>query len=175
MSYYKIYHACSPLHRMPSMCKTWLGHPRRDRGNLRLLVLQVLQEQPQNGYGIIKTIKEKYGYAPDPASLYPTLQLLQDQGCVEVDEQENKKVYALTDEGKNYLQENSERIDRMSESLGQPKWNSLPGVGKRVASLTGTIFSNYSYLDDSKIKRIEELLDETRKHVGDIIFENQAD
>jgi DNA-binding PadR family transcriptional regulator len=134
--------------------------------------LQVLQEQPQNGYGIIKTIKEKYGYAPDPASLYPMLQLLQDQGCVEIDEKQDKKVYALTDEGKTYLKENSERIDRMSENLGQPKWNSLPGVGKRIASLTGTIFSNYSYLDDAKIKRIEELLDETRKRAGDIVFEN---
>ena len=175
MNYYKINQACGPLHHMPSMCKTWRGHPRRDRGNLRLMVLQVLQEQPQNGYGIIKTIKEKYGYAPDPAALYPTLQLLHDQGCVEVDEQENKKFYALTDEGKKYLQENSERIDRMSKSLGQPKWNSFPGVGKRVASLTGTIFSNYSYLDDAKIKRIEDLLDETRKRVGDIIFENSTD
>jgi DNA-binding PadR family transcriptional regulator len=175
MNYYRIRHSCGPLHHMPSMCKTWLGHPRRDRGNLSLLVLQVLQEQPQNGYGIIKTIKEKYDYAPDPTSLYPTLQMLHDQGCVEMDEQESKKVYALTDEGKKYLKENSERIDRISDSLGQPKWNSLPGVGKRVASLTGTIFSNYSYLDESKIKRIEELLDETRKHVGDIIFENQAD
>jgi DNA-binding PadR family transcriptional regulator len=134
--------------------------------------LQALQEQPLLGYGIIKAIEEKRGYAPDPASLYPTLQLLQDQGYVEVEEKENKKVYALTDEGKTYLQENSERIDRMSESLGQLKGNSLPGVGKRVASLAGTIFSNYSYLDDAKIKRIEELLDETRKRVGDIVFEN---
>lgn len=175
MNHYKIYHNCGPMRHMPSMCKTWLAHPRRDRGNLRLLVLQVLQEQPQNGYGIIKIIKEKYGYELDPASLYPMLQLLQDQGCVEIDEQENKKVYALTDEGKQYLQENSERIDRMSESLRQTKWNSLPGVGKRVASLTGTIFSNYNYLDDAKIKRIEELIDETRKRVGDIIFENQGD
>ena len=175
MNYYRIHHSCGPLHNMPSMCKTWLAHPRRDRGNLRILVLQVLQEQPMNGYEIIKTIKEKRGYAPDPASLYPSLQLLQDQGCVDMDEKENKRVYALTDEGKKYLKENSERIDRMSESLGQPKWNSLPGVGKRVASLTGTIFSNYSYLDDAKIKRIEELIDETRKRVGDIIFENQGD
>jgi DNA-binding PadR family transcriptional regulator len=171
MNYYKIHHSCGPLHHMPSMCKTFLAHPRRNRGNLSLLVLQVLQEQPENGYGIIKTINEKYGYAPDPASLYPMLQLLQDQGYVGVDEQDNKKVYALTEEGKKHLQENNERIDQMSD-LGQPKWNSLPGVGKRVASLAGTIFSNYSYLNDAKIKRIEDLLDETRKRVGDIIFEN---
>jgi DNA-binding PadR family transcriptional regulator len=172
MTHYKIYQTCGPMHHMSSMCKTWLAHPRRDRGNLSLLILQALEEQPLHGYGIIKTIEEKRGYAPDPSSLYPTLQLLQDQGCVEINEKENKKVYTLTDEGKTYLKENSERIDRMSESFGQPKWNSLPGVGKRVASLTGTIFSNYSYLDDAKIKRIEELLDETRKRVGDIVFEN---
>ncbi|MGZ4863767.1 MAG: PadR family transcriptional regulator [Halobacteriota archaeon] len=172
MNHYKIYHNCGPMHHMPSACKTWLAHPRRDRGNLSLLILEALQEQPLLGYGIIKAIEEKRGYAPDPASLYPTLQLLQDQGYVKAEEKENKKVYALTDEGKTYLKENSERIDRMSESLGQFKWNSLPGVGKRVASLAGTIFSNYSYLDDAKIKRIEELLDETRKRVGDIVFEN---
>jgi hypothetical protein len=59
--------------------------------------------------------------------------------------------------------------------VGQPKWNSLPGIGKRVASLAGTIFSNCTYLDDAKTKQIEDLLDETRKRVGDIIFENQAD
>jgi DNA-binding PadR family transcriptional regulator len=137
--------------------------------------LHTLQDQPLSGYGIIKTIEEKHGYALNPATLYPTLQLLQDQGCVKTSEQENKRIYAVTEEGKKYIEENRERIDRMSESLMQPRWNSFPGIGKRVASLIGTIFSNYSYLDDAKIKRIEELLDETRKHVGDIIFDNQAD
>ncbi|MGA7076872.1 MAG: hypothetical protein WBZ42_10105 [Halobacteriota archaeon] len=44
----------------------------------------------------------------------------------------------------------------------------------RFASLAGTIFSNYSYLDDAKIKRIEEMLGETRKRFSDVIFENQT-
>jgi DNA-binding PadR family transcriptional regulator len=175
MNYYKIRQTWGPWHHMPSMCKTWLAHPRHERENLKILILRTMQDQSLSGYGIIKAVEEKHGYALNPATLYPTLQLLQDQGCVETREQENKKVYALTEEGKKYLEENRERIDRISESRMHAKWNSLPGIGKRVASLTGTIFSNYSYLDDAKIKRIEDLLDETRKHVGNILFENQTD
>src|SRR5659263_601621 len=97
MTHYKIYQTCGPMHHMSSMCKTWLAHPRRDRGNLSLLILQALEEQPLHGYGIIKAIEEKRGYAPDPSSLYPTLQLLQDQGCVEIDEKEKKTVCESTE------------------------------------------------------------------------------
>jgi len=92
--------------------------------------------------------------APGPAVVYPTLQLLVDQGYVNSSEHENKKVYALTDEGKKCLEENRERIDQPLTSVGQPKWNSLPGIGKRVASLAGTIFSNCTYLERAKTKQM---------------------
>jgi DNA-binding PadR family transcriptional regulator len=172
MSYKTYYNPCGPWHHVPHFYKAWFKHPRREHGHLKYLVLLALQERPLNGYEIIKGIENKYGHAPSPAVVYPTLQLLEDQGYVNSSEHENKKVYALTDEGKKCLEENRERLDQLAASPGQPKWNSLPGIGKRVAALAGTIFSNCSYLDDSKIKRIEETLDETRKRVGDIIFEN---
>jgi DNA-binding PadR family transcriptional regulator len=159
---------------MQHLHKAWSSHPRR-HGHLKYLVMLAVKDQPLNGYEIIKAIENKYGRAPGPAVVYPTLQLLVDQGYVNSSEHENKKVYALTDKGKKCLEENRERIDQLFTSGGQPKWNSLPGIGKRVASLAGTILSNCTYLDDTKTKQIEDLLDETRKRVGDIIFENQAD
>jgi len=170
---YKTYeNQCGPWHQMQHFHKAWFNHPRREHGQLKYLVLLALQEKPLNGYEIIKAIENKYGRAPGPAVVYPTLQLLEDQGYVSSSEHENKKVYALTDEGKKCLEEKRERIDQLAASLGQPNWTSLPGIGKRVASLAGTIFSNCGYLDDAKTKQIEDLLDETRKRVGDIIFEN---
>ena len=175
MSYKTYDNPYGPWHHVPHFYKAWVKHPRREHGHLKYLVLLALQEQPRNGYEIIKTIEDKHGHALSPAVVYPTLQLLEDQSYVSSSELENKKVYALTDEGKKHLEENRERMDQLNASLGQPRWNSLPGIGKRVASLAGTIFSNCNYLDDDKTKRIEDLLDETRKHVGDIIFENQAD
>ncbi len=175
MSYKTYQNPCGPWHYVPAFNKAWFRHPRKGQGHLKLLILLALQERPLNGYEVIKAIENKHGHAPSPAVVYPTLQLLEDQGYVSSSEHENKKVYALTDEGRKCLEENRERIDQLAASLGQPKWNSLPGIGKRVAALAGTIFSNCSYLDDAKTKQIEDLLDETRKHVGDIIFENQAD
>ena len=174
MSYKTYENPSGPWHNVPHFYKAWFKHPRREHGHVKYLVLLALQEQPLNGYEIIKAIENKHGRAPGPAVVYPTLQLLEDQGYVRSSEHENKKVYALTDEGKKCLEENRGRIDQLTASLGQPNWNSLPGIGKRVASLAGTIFSNCTYLDDAKTKQIEDLLDETRKRVGDIIFENQA-
>jgi len=168
-------YSCGPWHHVPHLYRAWIKHPRREHGRLKYLVLLILQEQPLSGYEIIRALENKHGHAPSPAVVYPTLRLLEDQGYVRLSEQENKKVYALTEEGKKCLEENRERIDQLTANLGQLAWNSLPGIGKRVASLAGTIFSNCSYLDDAKTKRIEDVLDETRKRVADIIFSNQVD
>ena len=165
---------CGPWGYKPFMRVMEMRHPKRGNGSLKFLILMSLQEQPRHGYGIIQAIEEKRGYAPSPGVVYPTLQLLQDQGFVNTTEQEDRKIYALTDEGRRYLQENSEVVDRINAWLTQPKWNFVPGIGKRIGALTGTIFSNYCYLDEDKIKRIEDMLDETRKRIGEIIFEKQT-
>jgi DNA-binding PadR family transcriptional regulator len=175
MNYKMRDYSCEPWHHVPHLYRAWIKHPRREHGNLKYLVLLALQDQPLSGYEIIKALENEHGRGPSPAVAYPTLRLLEDQGYVRLSEQENKKVYALTEEGKKYLEENRERIDQLTASLGQLKWNLLPGIGKRVTSLAGTIFSNCSDLDDVKTKRIENVLDETRKRVADIIFGNQAD
>jgi hypothetical protein len=51
-----------------------------------------------------------------------------------------------------------------------PRWSSIPGIGRRLTEIAQTIFSNYRYLDDDKIKSIEEILEEARKHIGEVIF-----
>lgn len=174
MSYKTYDNPYKPWHHVPHLYKAWIKHPRREHGRLKYLVLLALREQPLSGYEIIKSVENKRGHALSAAVVYPTLQLLEDQGLVSSSKHVNKKVWALTDEGKKCLEENRERIDQVTANLGQANWNWLPGIGKRVASLAGTIFSNCSYLDDVKTKRIEDLLDETRKRIGDIIFENQT-
>ena len=68
-----------------------------------------------------KLSKISTGRAPGPAMVYPILQLLVDQGYVNSSEHENKKVYALTDEGKKCLEENRQRIDQLTTSVGQPR------------------------------------------------------
>jgi DNA-binding PadR family transcriptional regulator len=75
---------------------------RMGRGDVRSAVLALLAEKPMHGYQIINEISERSGGAwkPSPGSVYPTLQLLADEGLVRVEESDGRKTYSLTDEGR---------------------------------------------------------------------------
>lgn len=79
------------------------GHGRRGRrGDVRLAILTLLAEQPRHGYEIIREISERSGgfWRPSPGSVYPTLQLLADEGLVRSSEDGGKRLFELTDDGR---------------------------------------------------------------------------
>ncbi len=77
------------------------GRERLERGLLKYVILSVLKDGPKHGYDIIKYLEEKTGghYTPSPGTLYPTLQLLEDQGLVRSEQEGEKRVYSLTEAG----------------------------------------------------------------------------
>jgi DNA-binding PadR family transcriptional regulator len=77
-------------------------HGRARRGNVKAAVLAVLAEQPMHGYEIMQQLESRSGgfWRPSPGSIYPTLQLLEDQGLVKSEEVEGRRVFSLTDEGR---------------------------------------------------------------------------
>jgi DNA-binding PadR family transcriptional regulator len=81
--------------------------PRARRGDVRAAVLALLAEEPRNGYGLISAIEERSGgvWRPSPGSIYPVLQLLEDEGLVRPAEAEGRKVFELTDAGREAAQE----------------------------------------------------------------------
>ncbi|MFD2396847.1 PadR family transcriptional regulator [Prauserella oleivorans] len=79
------------------------GRGRRGRrGDVRSAILALLAEQPRHGYEIIREIGERSGgfWRPSPGSIYPTLQLLADEGLVHSSEESGKRLFDLTDEGR---------------------------------------------------------------------------
>src|SRR5919199_2644785 len=83
------------------------------RGDLKYVILELLRDQPRHGYDIIRALEERMRgyYRPSPGSVYPTLQMLEDLGYVSSSQQEGKKVYTITDEGRRYLSEQQPIID----------------------------------------------------------------
>jgi len=146
------------------------GPLRMERGNIKFFVLMTLREHPLHGYGIIKAIEDLSGHAPSAGVIYPTLQMLEDQGCVTMNEEDHKKIYVLTNEGRRFLDSHDDIVERLRSRAAQPRWSSLPGVGRRIGEIARTIFSNYSYLDDEKTHQIERILDDAKRQIGEVIF-----
>ena len=99
------------------------GPGRMRRGDVRTAVLAVLTEQSGHGYEIIQALEDKSGGAwrPSPGSIYPTLQMLEDEGLVRSTEREGKRTFEITDEGR------AEAERRLDEAGGPPWANGYAG------------------------------------------------
>ena len=99
------------------------------QGDLKLLALALIAEQPRHGYELIKLIEERTSgaYSPSPGVVYPTLTFLEEAGYVSATSEGAKKRYAITEEGRAYLQENRDIADMVLERLDT--------IGKKVARM----------------------------------------
>ena len=123
------------------------GGPRGRRrmfegGQLRLVLLKLIADEPRHGYELIKAIEELTDghYAPSPGIVYPTLTMLEDMGFIaEKKSKDSKKIYEATDEGRAHLEENEEEVDELIERLeGHGRRRSKgnrPEMGRAVANL----------------------------------------
>lgn len=95
--------------------------------DLQLLILVLLEERPRHGYEIIKALEEHTSgfYAPSPGVIYPALTYLEELGHTSVAADGAKKLYSLTQAGREYLAEQREHADTMMETLAK--------IGRRMA------------------------------------------
>lgn len=90
-------------------------------GDLRLIALYFIEQQPRHGYDLIKAIEEKTGgiYVPSPGVVYPALTFLEEAGYVTSTAEGNKRLYTITDEGKAHLSDNREAVEGMLAHFGR--------------------------------------------------------
>jgi DNA-binding PadR family transcriptional regulator len=82
-------------------------------GDLRLVALYLIEQQPRHGYDLIKAVEEKSGgfYAPSPGIVYPALTFLEEAGYVTSQSEGNKRLYTITPQGRSHLADNREAIE----------------------------------------------------------------
>ncbi|WP_405373693.1 MULTISPECIES: PadR family transcriptional regulator [unclassified Microbacterium] len=102
--------------------------PRMSRGDVRAAVLALLAERPMHGYQIIQEIDERSNgsWKPSAGSVYPTLQLLADEGLITAEEAGGRKTYALTDHG---------RAETEATGTKSAPWESTPKENVRMTAL----------------------------------------
>jgi DNA-binding PadR family transcriptional regulator len=91
-----------------------------DHGDLRLVLLRMIAEQPRHGYELIKTLEDQFGgaYSPSPGVVYPTLTMLEEFGFAEAVMDGTKRRFAATAEGRAHLEANKATLDAIEARIG---------------------------------------------------------
>lgn len=140
------------------------GRGRAKRGDVQPAILALLAEQDMHGYQIIQELTERSGgaWTPSPGSVYPTLQALEDQGLVTSSQVSGKRVFSLTDTGREAAAgaENTTPWDNFAP-MGGPKSkvrDAMFGLGAATVQImrTGT---------DEQAEQTAEILDTARKAI----------
>jgi len=96
-------------------------------GDLKLIVLALLEESPRHGYDVIRALEERSSgvYTPSPGVVYPTLTFLEEAGYASPSQDGTRKVYAMTREGTAYLEENRDAAEAILDQITE--------IGRRLA------------------------------------------
>jgi len=151
------------------------GGPRARRGDIRAAVLALLGENPMHGYEMIQEIGKRTGdlWQPSPGSIYPTLQLLEEVGLIQGTDENGKRRFSLTDEGR----------EAVAQHQGPLPWdkftaNAKSGHARLFESsrqLGAAVHQAALVASEDQRVRVRDLLEETRRAIYAILAEKAED
>lgn len=144
-------------------------------GELRLVLLKLIGDEPRHGYELIKAIEELTGgvYAPSPGTVYPTLSLLEDEGAIapSADDAATRKAFAATAQGQAELADKADEIEAIFARLGglgeSEERAHKPELFRAMANLAGVLRHRYrtGTIDKVTIEAIVDLIDDAAKKI----------
>ncbi|MEW1805102.1 PadR family transcriptional regulator [Pseudarthrobacter sp. NPDC080039] len=143
---------------------------RAGKGEVRAAVLALLAERPMHGYQVIREIEERSGgsWKPSAGSVYPTLQLLADEGTISAEESNGRKIYSLTEAGR----------EEVAAHHGAAPWDpetttagtaSLPRAGMELAQAAAQVGRTGS---PDQVRQAVAVLDEARRRLYGILAQD---
>src|SRR4051812_44134149 len=178
-----MHHRCNPrqagIHRHEEFARSrgprqgrGRGGPRARRGDVRAAVLALLAERPMHGYEMIKEIEERTqgAWTPSAGSIYPMLQLLEEEGLIQGEESDGKRRFTLTQTG---------AAEQEAKAGEEAPWDAVRAgaapesihLGDSLRKLNHAIGQVFHAADEGQQKRVRELLDESRRKIYAILAE----
>ena len=138
-------------------------------GDLRLIALYFIEQQPRHGYDLIKAVEERTRgiYSPSPGVVYPALTFLEEAGYVTSSTEGNKRLYTITGDGRAHLADNREAVDGTLAHLAR--------LGEQVARMrqswdeAGQSFRAQAGAADHDMPGVEPEVNEARKRLKQAI------
>jgi DNA-binding PadR family transcriptional regulator len=145
---------------------------RRGRGDVRAAILALLAERPMHGYEMIQELEARTGgvWRPSPGSVYPTLQLLEDEGLIAGEEGEGRRRFTLTDTGRAEAERQGQRApwEEVTAGVAPAAWNLRDAIAQtaQAAWSVGTAGS------EAQQGRALEVLNDARRRLYAILAED---
>ncbi|WP_228498739.1 PadR family transcriptional regulator [Frigoribacterium sp. VKM Ac-1396] len=141
---------------------------RAPRGEVRAAILALLAERPMHGYQIIREIEDRSGgdWKPSAGSVYPTLQLLSDEGLVAAEETDGRKVYSLTEAGRAVAGADDSAPFRAAGPSSGDRYTALPKAGVDLARATAQVGRSGS---PEQVDEAVAVLDDARRRIYSIL------
>lgn len=156
------------------------GRQRQRRGDIKYALLELLAEQPRHGYDLIKELEQRYGgfYRPSPGSVYPTLQMLEDEGHLTSEQVDGKRVYTITDSGRKALEEHQQRAGPEGHGRhgfrGPRHAPELHELRQSGMALMASLMQVALHGTPEQVKAATKLLDTTRREVYALLARNDT-
>ena len=149
------------------------------KGDLKYVVLQLLSEHPTHGYEVMRALEDRFGgmYTPSAGAVYPTLQMLEDMGYVTAAQEDGKKVYSLTDEGRTFLAERKDVVEGIRQRTGA-LWNpqihrELHEMRHELKELVRGLGRRARPLTEESVHRIHEVIERGRREIEEILADKK--
>ncbi|GAB3670223.1 hypothetical protein GCM10027589_38680 [Actinocorallia lasiicapitis] len=146
------------------------GGRRMRRGNVRAAILALLAERPMHGYEMIGELDSRTSgiWRPSPGSVYPTLQLLEDEGNVTSLEQGGKRLFTITDQGRAEAAGNPEPWREVADEAGESVPHAREAVGQLAMALKQVLGAGTA---DQQARALK-IVDDARKKLYGILAED---
>jgi DNA-binding PadR family transcriptional regulator len=145
---------------------------RVGRGEVRSAILALLAERPMHGYQIIGEIEERSrgSWKPSAGSVYPTLQLLADEGFISAEESNSRKIYSLTEAGREEVAgADASTLWESTGSASGPGFVALPKAGIELAQAAAQVGRTGS---PKQVQEAVKVLDEARRRLYSILAQD---
>ena len=143
-------------------------------GELRLVLLRLIADEPRHGYELIKAIEQmtEGEYAPSPGIVYPTLTMLEEMGMIaEAKRKDTKKVFEATEEGRAHLEENSDEVAELIERLEghghHRRRGQRPEIGRAIGNLMTALRNRIAHegWNEQLLDEVVDILDDAAQRI----------
>ncbi len=147
------------------------------RGDIRTAALLLLNEEPRNGYQIMQEVQERSGgvWRPSPGSVYPALAQLEDEGLIRSEEVDGRKLFALTDAGRELVAERGADRPAPWEQTGGEAGSEVHELGKLMREVASAFVQVMRTGSDAQMAKARDVLAGVRRDLYRILADGDGE